>query len=56
GTDHEVSVKVASTDDGGVYDVSAEYDDAAAVAEATGLSVRDVLRRAEARVRAAIDG
>ncbi|WP_144923549.1 nickel pincer cofactor biosynthesis protein LarC [Halorubrum salsamenti] len=51
GDDHEVAVKVASTADGDVYDVSAEYDDAAAVAEATGLPVRDVLRRAERDVR-----
>ena len=51
GDDHEVTVKVASTADGDVYDVSAEYDDAAAVAEAAGLPIRDVLRRAEARVR-----
>ena len=51
GDDHGVAVKVASTADGSVYDVSAEYDDAAAVAEATGVPVRDVLRRAEADVR-----
>jgi len=37
GGDHEVTVKVASTADGDVYDVSAEYDDAAEVAETTGL-------------------
>jgi len=49
--DHEVTVKVASTTDGSVYDVSGEYDDAAAVAEATGLPIREVLRRAEAEVR-----
>lgn len=51
GDAYEVSVKVASTADGDVYDVSAEYDDAAMVAEATGIPVRDVLRRAEAQVR-----
>ncbi|OYR45156.1 nickel pincer cofactor biosynthesis protein LarC [Halorubrum sp. Ea8] len=51
GDAHEVSVKVASTADGDVYDVSAEYDDAVAVAEAAGLPIRDVLRRAEAQVR-----
>ncbi|MDZ5809798.1 nickel pincer cofactor biosynthesis protein LarC [Halorubrum sp. AD140] len=54
GDEHEVSVKVASTADGDVYDVSAEYDEAAAVSEATGLPIRDVLRRAEARVRESI--
>ena len=51
GADHEVAVKVASTTDGEAYDVSGEYDDAAAVAEATGLPIREVLRRAEAEVR-----
>ncbi|QAU11703.1 nickel pincer cofactor biosynthesis protein LarC [Halorubrum sp. BOL3-1] len=51
GTDHEAAVKVASTTGGEVYDVSGEYDDAAAVAEATGLPIREVLRRAETDVR-----
>ncbi|ADB61058.1 protein of unknown function DUF111 [Haloterrigena turkmenica DSM 5511] len=43
----EVTVKIASDADGEVYDVSAEYDDALAVARETGLAVREVLRRAE---------
>jgi uncharacterized protein (DUF952 family) len=47
----EVGVKLASTDDGAVFDVSAEYDDALGVARENGLPVRDVLRRAEAAVR-----
>jgi hypothetical protein len=51
GTDYEVDVKVASDADGTVYDVSAEYDDALAVARETGLPVRDVLRRAEVGLR-----
>ena len=51
GETHEVPVKIASDRDGGVYDYSAEYDAAAAVAEATGLPVREVRRRAEAAVR-----
>ncbi|MGM0448491.1 MAG: nickel pincer cofactor biosynthesis protein LarC, partial [Methanobacteriota archaeon] len=51
GVDHEVAVKVASTTEGEVYDVSGEYDDAAAVAESTGLPIREVLRRAETDVR-----
>jgi len=50
GATHEVGVKVATDADGVVYDVSGEYDDALAVARATNLSVRDVLRRAEAAV------
>ena len=47
----EVAVKVASDRDGTVYDYSAEYDEAAAVAAETGLPVREVLRRAETAVR-----
>lgn len=56
GTEHEVAVKVATTSDGEVYDVSAEYDDAAAVAEQTGEPIRDVLRTAEAAVRERHEG
>lgn len=48
-------MKVASTADGDVYDVSAEYDDAAEVAETTGLPIRDVLRQAEREVRDRLD-
>ncbi len=44
---YPVDVKIASDDAGTVFDVSAEYDDAAAVAEETGMAVRDVMRRAE---------
>jgi hypothetical protein len=51
GEAHEVGVKVASDTGGAVYDVSAEYDDALAVARGTDLRVREVLRRAEAAVR-----
>jgi uncharacterized protein (DUF111 family) len=38
-----------------VYDVSAEFDDALAVAEETGCPVREVMRRAEAAVRSSGD-
>ncbi|MFC6615715.1 nickel pincer cofactor biosynthesis protein LarC [Halopenitus salinus] len=48
---HDVDVKVAATADGEVYDRSAEYDDALAVARETGLPVREVMCRAEERVR-----
>lgn len=48
GEAYEVRVKVATDTDGTVYDRSAEYDDALAVARETGLTVRDVQRRAEA--------
>ncbi|ELY45815.1 nickel pincer cofactor biosynthesis protein LarC [Natronorubrum tibetense] len=52
---YNVTVKVASDVDGEVYDVSAEYDDALAVARETRVPVRDVLRRAETVAQAAID-
>jgi uncharacterized protein (TIGR00299 family) protein len=51
GDDHEVAVKVATDEGGSVLDVSAEYDEAAAVARATDLPLRAVMRRAEAQVR-----
>jgi len=51
GEGYEITVKIASDTDGTVYDVSCEFDDAAAVAEVTGLPVREVIRRAEAQVR-----
>ena len=47
---YEVIVKIASDTDGNVYDVSAEYDDALAVATAADVPVRAVMRRAEAAV------
>ncbi|MFB6097257.1 MAG: nickel pincer cofactor biosynthesis protein LarC [Haloferacaceae archaeon] len=56
GEAHEVAVKVASDLAGEVYDLSAEYDDALAVARETGLPVREVLRRAEAVVAERLDG
>jgi uncharacterized protein (TIGR00299 family) protein len=52
GDSYEMTVKIASDTDGEVYDVGCEFDDAATVAEATGLPVRAVIRRAEAMVRA----
>ncbi|WP_123533512.1 nickel pincer cofactor biosynthesis protein LarC [Halosimplex salinum] len=51
GESYDVAVKVASDDAGEVFDVSAEYDDAAAVARETGLPVREVVRRAETAAR-----
>jgi uncharacterized protein (TIGR00299 family) protein len=50
GTDHDVTVKVA-TADGDRYDVSTEYDDALAVARETDRPVREIMRRAEAAIR-----
>ncbi|WP_255194505.1 nickel pincer cofactor biosynthesis protein LarC [Natronobeatus ordinarius] len=47
GKRYEVAVKVASDADGEVYDVSAEYDDAAAIGRKTGEPVRDIIWRAE---------
>ncbi|MBP2251366.1 uncharacterized protein (TIGR00299 family) protein [Halarchaeum solikamskense] len=53
---HEVAVKVARDAEGEVYDYSAEYDDAHAVARETDLPVREVMRRAVEAVRAARAG
>ena len=50
GRPFDVEVKVASID-GTVYDISAEFDDALAVARETERSVREVCRRAERAVR-----
>jgi uncharacterized protein (TIGR00299 family) protein len=52
GREYGVDVKVATDDAGDRLDVSAEYDDALAVARETGRPVREVLRRAEAAYRA----
>ncbi|PSQ09389.1 nickel pincer cofactor biosynthesis protein LarC [Halobacteriales archaeon QS_5_70_15] len=51
GERYGVPVKVASDTAGAVYDVSAEHDDALAVARETGLPVRKVARRAELAAR-----
>ncbi|MFC7239099.1 nickel pincer cofactor biosynthesis protein LarC [Saliphagus sp. GCM10025317] len=47
GDAYEVTVKVASDEAGDVYDVSAEYDDAAAVAAKTGEPIQSIVARAE---------
>jgi uncharacterized protein (TIGR00299 family) protein len=52
GKSHTVDVKLASTTDGELYDVSAEYDDAAAVAAETGRPISEIMRRAEGAVEA----
>jgi uncharacterized protein (TIGR00299 family) protein len=51
GETFEITVKIASDEDGEVYDVSAEYDNAAHVAAQADLPVREVIRRAEAAFR-----
>lgn len=51
GETYGVTVKIASDDAGDVYDVSAEYDDAVAVAEEAAVPVREVIRRAESAFR-----
>jgi uncharacterized protein (TIGR00299 family) protein len=48
---YEVCVKVATDDAGEAYDVSAEYDDCAAVAAESGAPTREIIRRAEAAYR-----
>lgn len=51
GSEYEVDVKVASDDDGTIFDRSAEYDDAAAVASETDIPIREVIRLAEDAAR-----
>jgi uncharacterized protein (TIGR00299 family) protein len=53
GERHSVTVKLASDDAGAVYDVSAEFDDVAAVAAEIDEPVRAVMRRAETAARQA---
>ncbi|MDS0294314.1 nickel pincer cofactor biosynthesis protein LarC [Halogeometricum luteum] len=50
GETYRVAVKVAADATGETYDRSAEFDDAASVADATDLPVREVMRRAESAV------
>jgi uncharacterized protein (DUF111 family) len=56
---YDVTVKLGAfeTEDGDqqIFDCSAEYDDALAVARETGLAVREVSRRAEALAREQLD-
>ena len=54
GDTHEIQVKVASIE-GEVFDLSAEYDDAIALAKSIGLSVREVQRQAEEAMREQLD-
>jgi uncharacterized protein (TIGR00299 family) protein len=51
GTKYELDMKIASDDSGKIYDVSAEYDDAAHVADETGRPIREVLGHAESAWR-----
>ena len=53
---YEVTVKIASDDKGAVYDVSAEYDDVAAVARESGRPIRSIADRAEETWLAQGDG
>ncbi|WP_330632381.1 nickel pincer cofactor biosynthesis protein LarC [Halocatena halophila] len=50
GTEYDIPVKIGADEEGTVYDLSAEYDDAAAVAADTGLAVRTILERAERQI------
>ncbi|ADD03767.1 UPF0272 family protein [Natrialba magadii ATCC 43099] len=47
GERYEVTVKIARDSDGAVYDVSAEYDNAVAVASEASTSIRTIVERAE---------
>ena len=51
GETYDVTVKIASDADDEVYDVSAEYDDAAAVAAETDCPIREIIRRGENEIR-----
>ena len=51
GDEYEVTVKIASDADGEIYDVSAEYDDASAVAAETDVPVREVMQRVESVIQ-----
>jgi uncharacterized protein (TIGR00299 family) protein len=51
GERHAVEVKLGTDDTGEIFDVSAEYDDAATVAAQLDLPIRDLQRRAESAVR-----
>ncbi len=55
GEQFNLDVKIASTTDGEVYDISTEYDDAAAVARETDLPIAEIMRRAETTVEQALD-
>lgn len=54
GDSYDVGVKVGSTNNQ-VYDISAEFDDALAVAQKTELTVREIMRRAERVIRESLD-
>ncbi|OVE83124.1 nickel pincer cofactor biosynthesis protein LarC [Natronolimnobius baerhuensis] len=51
GGTYDVTVKIARDSEGAVYDVSAEYDDAKAVAAEAGVPIRTVIQRAESLVQ-----
>jgi Uncharacterized conserved protein len=51
----QVAVKVARTGDGVPFDISAEYDDAIAVADETDMSVREIMRRAETCIQSGFE-
>lgn len=53
--DYQIDVKVATDADGVVYDISAEFDDAATIASRSGVPIRDIQHRAESNVRRALD-
>lgn len=52
---YDIGVKIATDETDTIVDISSEYDDAASVANATGLPLRDVMQRAEAAINGRID-
>ena len=45
GMEWDAAVKIATDEDGGIFSISAEFEDAKTIAHKTGVSVREVMRR-----------
>jgi uncharacterized protein (DUF111 family) len=46
---YSIDVKIGKDTAGSIYDVSAEFDDAKAIAEQTGVSIREIMTKAETK-------
>nr|QNO49384.1 pyridinium-3,5-bisthiocarboxylic acid mononucleotide nickel insertion protein [Methanosarcinales archaeon ANME-2c ERB4] len=45
GTEWDAAVKIATDEDGGIFSISAEFEDAKTIAQKSGVPVREVMRR-----------